>query len=409
MAQKMTTIVSAPPLVLDLNAEIKAIVKLHASRTRVPPFSSAELAVMAWVCCKIDLEIVTEKQIFKWVVKKFRYYADLAAEDSYNLVSSPKRRHRTRYLQVFYNNMASELFLHEVPMYPICVELDSDDDDVLLGLRDSQMYISTLVRARTFLRRALGNETREFRRFLDLPVEIRLMIYAEVFRYEGKIEFTNPMLHLPAPRRAIRNTSYSPQHVRDHTYAFDEDLCTLPAERDKVTGLSGEIMSLLLVNRQIFEEAMPVFYNINTFHVKGIQDLARMLRLCGARRRVYFSRIDFEHRYSGTKDISKKVFKMLAEVKQLQHFTVRANDEIHLRGYRAYDADDTAWMDLLCDLKCLSVELLGDCPRIEAYMQEYRAKRASEAQQAEAENGKPVKPSKRCKKVFKSEAVVHDD
>jgi hypothetical protein len=67
------------------------------------------------------------------------------------------------------------------------------------------------------------------------------------------------------------------------------------------------------------------------------------------------------------------------------------------------------WLNLLCDLKCQFVEVLGDCPKIEAYMQEYRAKKACEDEQAEAGGGKSAKPSKRSKKVFKSEAVIHDD
>lgn len=79
MASPATTLVSAEPLVVNLHAEIKALVKLHASSTRAPPFSSAELAVMAWVCCKNGDGIFNENQIFKWVVKRFRYYADLAA------------------------------------------------------------------------------------------------------------------------------------------------------------------------------------------------------------------------------------------------------------------------------------------------------------------------------------------
>lgn len=356
---------------------------------------------MAWVCCRSYQGIITEKQISKWVVKRFKYYADFAAEDSYNLVNSTKTKHQTRHLQALINSMRAQISLHDVPIYPVCSELGSYNDDDSLISDDSQMYISTLVRARTFLRRALGNETRTFRRFLDLPAEIRLMIYAEVFRYEGKIEFTNPMLHLPAPRRAIRNISYDPQHVLDHTYAFHGHVCSLPRERENVTGLSGEIMSLLLVNRQIFDEAMHVFYNINTFQVGSIHCLARMLRLCGERRRVYFSRIELEHRYPGTEEICKKVFKMLAEVKQLQHFTVRIHN--------AHKSDSTLWMDLLCDLKCQSVEVLGDCPKVRAYMQEYRAKKAREDQQAEAEDGKSLKPSKRSKKVFKSEAIIHDD
>lgn len=100
-------------------------------------------------------------------------------------------------------------------------------------------------------------------------------------------------------------------------------------------------MTLLSVNRQIFEDAMPVFYNINTFEVKCIQELSRMLRLCGSRQRVCFSHIEFEHIYSGTKDIRNKVFKMLAQVKQLQRLTVHTGDVRHLHGYGVYDSDNT--------------------------------------------------------------------
>lgn len=66
-------------------------------------------------------------------------------------------------------------------------------------------------------------------------------------------------------------------------------------------------------------------------------------------------------------------------------------------------------MDLLCDLKCPSVEVLGDCPKIEAYMQEHRAKKVCDHQQAEAGGGKSAKPSKKSKEVFKSEAIIHED
>jgi hypothetical protein len=92
MAQKTATIVSAQPLVINLYAEIKAAVNSHAYSTNAPPFSPAELAVMAWVCSKNEQGIVTEKQIFKWAVKRFKYYADLAAEDAYNLARSTRKK-----------------------------------------------------------------------------------------------------------------------------------------------------------------------------------------------------------------------------------------------------------------------------------------------------------------------------
>ena len=286
-------------------------------------------------------------------------------------------------------------------------DTDTDTDDGTRVILPS--YISTLVKAPTFLRRTFGNEQKSFRRFLDLPAEIRLMIYAEVFHYEGTIEFTNPMLHLPAPRRAIRNTAYGRQHILDHTPHSSYGFWSLPEKRRNVTGLSGEIMSLLLVNRQIFQEAMPTFYNINTFQVSGMQDFSRMLRHCGARRRVYFSRIEFENRYYGSKELTKKVFNMLAGVKQLQYFAVRIPDRRRWMRQSQIIPEAAAWIELLCDLKCQTVEMLGDCSEIKAYMQEYRAKKAREDEQAETEGGKFVIPSKRSKRVFKSQAIIHDD
>lgn len=70
MAEKPTTVVSARPLVVDLPAEIKAAVRRHAYDIEAPPFRPAELAVMAWVCCTKYDGIITEEQIFKWVVVK---------------------------------------------------------------------------------------------------------------------------------------------------------------------------------------------------------------------------------------------------------------------------------------------------------------------------------------------------
>lgn len=157
---------------------------------------------------------------------------------------------------------------------------------------------------------------------------------------------------------------------------------------------------------------MPIFYNINTFQVTGIQELSRMLRLCGARRRVYFTRITFEHHYLGSRELTKKAFNMLGGVKQLQYFEVRAHDrELPLGppGMTDMYPERRRWIEMLCDLKCLSLEVTGDRPKIKAYMQEYRDKKACANQQAEAEKEKSVKPSKRSKRVFKSEAIIHDD
>ena len=84
MAPHATTVVSPQPLDVSLYAEIKAVIGLYAHDTNAPPFSPAELAVMAWVSYRNYQGIITEKQIFMWAVKKFKYFANFATEDAYN-------------------------------------------------------------------------------------------------------------------------------------------------------------------------------------------------------------------------------------------------------------------------------------------------------------------------------------
>ena len=237
------------------------------------------------------------------------------------------------------------------------------------------------------------------------------MIYGEVFQYKGELEFLNPMSNALEPRDVFRSLAYDRQFILNRMSVIAKRRWDLPLERSDVTDLTGNILSMPLVNRQIFEEAMPVFYNINTFYVKDIYRLARMLRLCGGRRRVYFSRIELFHAsYAGTTAMIKKTFAMLAEAKQLQCITVRCRDVDD--SFPALNADDsrkTIWIELLCDLKCKSVEITGDCPQTETYMREYRLKKAFGDCQVESRNGKSVTVLKRSKKVYKSEALVQDD
>jgi hypothetical protein len=73
--------VSADPYAIDLKAEVEAVVKPYADSKDRPPFSLADLAVMAWVCRKNDSGIITEKETLEWVMRTFRYYFNLAVDE----------------------------------------------------------------------------------------------------------------------------------------------------------------------------------------------------------------------------------------------------------------------------------------------------------------------------------------
>lgn len=57
----------------------------------------------------------------------------------------------------------------------------------------------------------------------------------------------------------------------------------------------SRLKALLLVNRQIFNEKVPVFYKVNQFHAQSVVNLEGMLRRCGPERIHYFTQISFDY------------------------------------------------------------------------------------------------------------------
>jgi hypothetical protein len=384
---------------VDLDDEVEDIIAPYLHEARKPPFSPAELSVMAWVAWKTNRDVVSDQLIFKWILKHFKYYADLARNNAYELSRYKHPRRPNAELRNLFVELELAARFQSVPLYPVTIMNPNRDFPMI--------YVSTLASARTFLRRTLGNESKKFVRFLDLPAEIRLMIYSQVFRYDGKLEFLYPYLGAQAPRKVLKSVAYDRQTILDCTDINSRrPILEIPEERSNVTGLSGGILSLLLTNRQIFEEAMPVFYNINTFQARDFQGLVRMLRFCGERRRVHFSRIEIKHPLGASDSTTKKAFNLLGQVKQLQHVAV------HLTGLDDFRTSDqsglerSVWLDLLCRLKARSVECLGDCPIVQAYVREKRSQIEDKDEQAPATKGKKsAKSRKRCKK---SESTVVD-
>jgi hypothetical protein len=387
---------SAKPVIIDpdLHDEVEDIIVPYLHNPRKPPFSPAELSVMAWATCRTARDVVTDRVIFKWILKNFKYYADLAIEDTYPLSREKYPNRPSAYLRGLFVEIGHETAFQTVPMYPVFISGSTNSNQPAI-------YTSTLASARTFLRRTLGNELETFDTLLDLPAEIRLMIYAEVLAYDGKLEFLNPYLNAPAPRKVLKSSAYERQTILDRTAISNgKTVLELPEERRNVTGLSGDILALLLTNRQIFEEAMPVFYNINIFQAKDIQGLARMLRLCGKRRGVHFSRIEFQDYRIASTLSTRQTFKLLAQVKHLQHVTVDASD---LTNFRREGSDKLSWVDLLCELKVQTVEFLGDCPKLQAYVRDKRSQMQNvDEQDMETKEKKPAKPRKRSKKSEKA-------
>lgn len=360
MSQPATVVVSATPLVIDLKEEIMAVIRPYAQSQNEPPFSAGELSVMAWVCCKNASDIVTEEQIFEWIVRCFGYYTEIAKRNG----TKPGAYNGGLSLKLGLRPLLKSLFamtsVEGGPLYRVC-----DWEFSFNYERKHQAFASTQAGARSYLRRALGSELQHFTRFLDLPPEIRMMIYAEVFAHEEPLRFLNPNLNRRNPRKARRLLELEEYVSRDMTEntAVADGNWDIREIQYEVVGPSRNILSLLSTNHQVFREAMPVFYSVNTFDVVDIWSLVRMLRLCGERRRAHFAHIRFYHHHQVKNATAKIAANLLAQV-HLQHLTVLSHDN----GMPLGDALKENWSILLRGVGLRILEFSNHYPLLETFV-----------------------------------------
>lgn len=373
MAQQANTILTASPRAADLKAEVEAIIKPHLNSLNCPPFPLDEVAVMAWVCCRNHLGITTDKEMFKWLLHNFRYYRNLVVEDTHEKPYPADRNSLKNKLDRVVRSLTSPRFGHEMPMRTL------DCKDASSSSISGSECITTLANSRQYLRRALGSELKYFPRFFELPPELRLMIYQELLVTEEVLLCSNARY----ARGSERNVQFT--MVQDHPEEVIGETSGSTRSRKVTrhyanTRSPGNTLSLLLSNRRIFQEALPIFYNANTFRIRGVERLVQFLRGCGASRRALFTRIEIEQYDDGRRAITKEVFDLLAGIKQLQNLRISTEDWWFLRKSKSIPKN-IQWVGLLCKLKVASLQIESIGGQIASYVREERSRMASEVEQ----------------------------
>ena len=250
-----------------------------------------------------------------------------------------------------------------------------------------------------FLRNLLEPERKGIFPFLELPPELRNTIHEPVLRF---------------PRAGIRVPSrFSKRHVlRPLVREVDElvrgaDWTTNPRDRDLndiETAPIATVLSLLSVNKQVFEEAMPTFYACNVFHFMAPSELADMTHYKSSMRlqhlkHIYLVYSPGSRMTSDGDSLSSKVFSSLPALSVLE---VEANDSRWFKMHpgqsdwgffanRSYTEPQFIpnIQDLAVTLsKAKTFKLHGDCPRIGAYLR-------SEVDRLKFKGKPPAQPRKR--------------
>lgn len=262
-----------------LASEIAEVIEPYVASFSKPPFSNSELIAMA--AATLDVPFKRE-HIFEWIVRTFSYYKE-AALDRW-LLGKGRQGCDTDVIPGF----VADFRTYGLPLMKVAVH-GLDPHDMV-----QQEFKTTPAEARIYLRNLLSPREDDSFDFLRLPAELRVEIYEYVLTYSG--------LYKPYPKHDTGNRGYASQLV-PLTSAYEPDVFPLYRGYDRPCigclhvnnlPLVQEVLALLTVSKEVYAEAMPVFYKVNHFYVQRICGLNHFACNLNVNRLRYVAQITFD-------------------------------------------------------------------------------------------------------------------
>jgi hypothetical protein len=137
------------------------------------------------------------------------------------------------------------------------------------------------------------------------------------------------------------------------------------------------MLSLLLVNKQIFEEAFTHFYRLNLFYFFNVRELDGFLRGMPVYRRQHLSQLAFRYR-PGDAEVAISAFRYLASMPNLRKLYIYISEpswtyaylcKRHNHTLEKFDPLKIPGLQILRSIRGLDEVVFDeDCPTIAAYL-----------------------------------------
>lgn len=227
-----------------------------------PPFSPGELIVMAIICS--DTAYVDRDTIHHWITESVPYYRLHARNPSRTMGGG----------SLGDLGFSDVLWNAEIPL--VCKRVFDEDENIPKGA-NRVSWSTKPCQARMYLRRWLEPVREGGFRFLDLPAELRNRVYEELLVYPGPaLDIDHKGWGCRVSNRVCDSEDH-PAKFRRYWYSAEPPAKTL---------------QLLLASKQIYREAMPVYYGLNKFKISNQYKLCEVLGALSADRLRHIKNIE---------------------------------------------------------------------------------------------------------------------
>ncbi|KAK3633653.1 hypothetical protein LTR56_015719 [Elasticomyces elasticus] len=294
---------------VSLRARIDTAMKPWSKTRDAPPFNCTQLIVMALLMADQPL---TPKDVWMWIATSFPYYQLLAAESYWDFTDRDPAQ-STRTLR-FRTSLQQAFMEYDLPLLTSRTGSSTSIGKALYSVAP------LIAEAWLDLPEDIAVSDKTTFPFFELPRELRDAIYTMVFQY---------------PRSGIYLQTRGDPRVKsrdpDHRCSYDP-----------YAWIAGGIFSLkkmpntlspFLTNRQFYNEAMPIFFDINTFCFRSQSHMSRRVMALSELQRKYIRSIGFQYERVG----NERHFEALAALPNLRRlalgFDKRTAGEWHSMGW----------------------------------------------------------------------------